>query len=82
MALYILKMLPKITKHKIPKSCSKFENNKGNLPEIGQNFPLCVHCIEIAVTVQFALKQVSSLQKFKHFAVDLKWRPKLPIWND
>ena len=44
--------------------------------------PPCVRCIEIAITIQFAPKQVSSLQKFITFAVDFKWRPKFPTWKD
>ena len=38
--------------------------------------PPCVRCIEIAITIQFAPKQVSSLQKFITFIQHLKWRPK------
>jgi len=46
------------------------------------NFPPSIHCTEIAITAQFVSKQVSSLQKFITFTLDLKWRPKTKIWKD
>jgi len=37
---------------------------------------------KIAIIAQCASKQVSSLQKIITFTLNLKWRPKLPIWKD
>jgi len=77
-------MLPKITKLKIlnqkfMKSYRKLKNNMDNLQYNFLNFPPSIRCTEIATTIQFASKQINSLQKFITFTLDLKWRPKPPI---
>ena len=69
------------TQSKFMKSCRKFKNNMDNLQYNFLNFSPDIRCTEIVITAWFTPKQVSSLQKFITFTLDLKWRPKTPIWK-
>ena len=74
-------MLPKITKLKIlnQNSWNLIGNSKiiwKIYGKIFQNFPPSIRFTEIAITAKFSTKQVSSLQKFIPFTLDLKWRLK------